>query len=139
MTTKRRVLFVCSGNAARSQIAEALLRHIAPDVFEVASAGTNPSKMDPKAIEALERQGIRTEGLRSKSLQAVLDCGAFDYVITLCDKARQECSSTAGLEETLHWDVVQPKLRTDSDPYHKTVLELAERIKMFALIKTKNT
>lgn len=139
MITRRRVLFVCSGNAARSQIAEALLRHQGSDYFEVCSAGTQPTAVDEEALEALQRQSISTQGLRSKSLDQVLNGPPFDFVITLCDKARQECAHIEGIEETLHWDVVAPKHRTEADPYHKTVLELAERIKMFVLIKTKKT
>ncbi len=137
ISIKRRVLFVCSGNASRSQMAEALLRHHASDYFEVASAGTHPSAVDEKTLEALQRQGISTRGLYSKSLESVLQGPPFDFVITLCDKARQECAMVAGFEETLHWDVMAPKQRTESDPYHKTLLELSERIKMFVLIKTK--
>jgi ArsR family transcriptional regulator, arsenate/arsenite/antimonite-responsive transcriptional repressor / arsenate reductase (thioredoxin) len=139
MVAKRRILFVCTGNAARSQIAEALLRHMASDIFEVVSAGTHPNEVDAGAIEALHRHGISTEGLHSKSLHTALMGAPFDCVITLCDKALQECSTLSGLAETLHWDIPSPKLRTDADPYHKTMLLLAERIKMFVLVNRKNT
>ena len=92
MTLKTRVLFLCVANAARSQMAEALLRHTDPDGYEVCSAGTQPSAVDPRARLALEQLGVSTDGLHSKALEQ-FDGQQFDYVITLCDKSAFECST----------------------------------------------
>ena len=137
MISKRRVLFVCTANSARSLIAEAMLRSLAGDEFEVFSAGTHPTGVDGRALDALNRQGIDTRGLTSKSVDTFLNSTPFDFVITVCDKARQECAEMKGVAETLHWNIPDPKTRTDSDPFFKTVLEIGERIKMFVLIKTR--
>lgn len=90
MTGKIRVLFVCTANAARSQLAEALLRHTDPVHFEAFSAGTKPGQVDPRTYDALEYLDIDTKALRSKSIDEFAG-ERFDYVITLCDKAAHEC------------------------------------------------
>src|SRR5690606_2804091 len=87
---KKSVLFLCSGNSARSQMAEAVLRQMASDQFEVASAGTQPEGVDPRTLRVLEKAGIDTAGLASKAAAQFSD-QHFDYVISLCDKAHQEC------------------------------------------------
>ena len=87
-----RVLFLCTGNSARSQMAEALLRHYGGEEFEVYSAGTNPqSKINPFAIEALKEKGIPTEGLYPKLIGDLVNL-EIDLVVTVCDSAKQSCS-----------------------------------------------
>ncbi len=95
MTRKARVLFVCTANAARSQLAQALLRHTDSEHFEAFSAGTTPTQVDPRTFEALSHIGVSTEGLRSKSIDE-FGGERFDYVITLCDKAAAQCLSLPG-------------------------------------------
>src|SRR6266542_6734438 len=102
MSARRRVLFVCTGNRARSQMAEGLLRHLAGDRFEVNSAGTLPSGMSELTIEAMREIGIDVSGQRSKSV-AEFAGQKFDYVITVCDSARQVCPAFPGEGERLHW------------------------------------
>lgn len=136
MSRKPSVLFICTANSARSLMAEALLRHHASDLFETASAGLAPTEPDPRALEALEHSGIDTGSLKSKSLDAV-DARSFDFVITLCDKAAQECHSIRGIRDTLAWDFEDPRKRAGAQPYEKTLNELNERIKMFVLVQTK--
>lgn len=106
MPAKKRVLFVCTGNRARSQIAEGLLRHIAADRFEAQSAGTRPSGMSELTIETMREVGIDVSGQWSKSVEDVAG-QRFDYVITVCDSAREECPLFPG-GETLHWSIEDP-------------------------------
>src|SRR5882724_4507649 len=90
MTEKKRVLILCTGNSARSQMAEGLLRHLAGDRFEVYSAGSKPSQVNPFAIEAMRKRGVDISGQRSKHLNEYLE-QPFDFVITVCDQAAETC------------------------------------------------
>jgi arsenate reductase len=102
-----RVLFVCTGNSARSQIAEALLGRIGGEDFAVFSAGTEPKGVNPFTIRVLADHGIDWSDARSKSAQEFLS-QRFDYVITVCDSARQTCPVFPGTHERLHWDLEDP-------------------------------
>ena len=102
-----RVIFLCTGNSARSQMAEALLRHDGGGRFEVVSAGVDPRGVHPLAIAALARAGIDITGATSKSVGQFLG-QRFDYVITLCDRARASCPVFPGGSETLHWGLDDP-------------------------------
>lgn len=135
MASKTRVLFVCTNNAARSQLAEALLRFADSERFEAFSAGTQPGEIDPRTFAALDHLGIETSGLRSKSLDEFAD-QRFDYVITLCDKAAQECQALPGAE-LLAWNFEDPVTSDTHDAFRHTLHEIHERIKMFVLVKTK--
>ena len=90
MPPKQRVLILCTGNSARSQMAEGLLRHNAGDRFEVFSAGTKPSHVRPEAIAAMRELGIDISGHRSKSVDEFA-AQEFDYVLTVCDNAKETC------------------------------------------------
>ena len=103
----KRVLFVCTGNRARSQMAEGLLRALAGDSFDVYSAGTMPSGLSDLTIGAMREIGIDVSAQRSKSVDEFAG-QAFDYVITVCDSARQICPTFPGEGERLHWDVADP-------------------------------
>ena len=131
---KKNVLFLCSENSARSQMAEALLRHKASDLFNVYSAGTHPDKVDLRAIDALNKFGIDTSKLVSKSINVFKD-KVFDYVITLCDKANEECRSYTNTGKQLAWDFPDPKQRADSTPFSATLNELNNRLSMFLLVE----
>jgi protein-tyrosine-phosphatase len=122
MTSKARVLFVCTANAARSQLAQALLRHTDSEHFEAFSAGTVPTQDDPRALDALSHLGVSIEGLRSKSV---------------CDKAAAECQSLPEAGEALAWSFEDPATSTKPDAFRHTLHEIHERIKMFVLVKTK--
>ncbi|HEX5826616.1 MAG TPA: arsenate reductase ArsC [Candidatus Limnocylindrales bacterium] len=102
-----RVLVVCTGNSARSILGEALFRHLGGGRIEAHSAGTHPSVVNPLAIRALQEAGIPTDGLRSKSVNEYLD-QRFDYVITVCDDARDACPVFPGVAESLHWGYPDP-------------------------------
>jgi protein-tyrosine-phosphatase len=137
MTRKARVLFVCTANAARSQLAQALLRHTDSEYFEAFSAGTTPTQVDPRTFEALSHIGVSTEGLRSKSIDE-FGGERFDYVITLCDKAAAQCLSLPGAGESLAWSFEDPVTSTKPDAFRHTLHEIHERIKMFVLVKNKH-
>jgi arsenate reductase len=103
----KRVLFVCTGNKARSQMAEGLLRHLGGDRFEAHSAGTRPSGLAAETVAAMREIGIDVSSQRSKHVHEFAG-QPFDYVITVCDSARQECPVFPGDGERLHWDVEDP-------------------------------
>jgi arsenate reductase (thioredoxin) len=104
---KKRVLILCSGNSARSQMAEGLLRHDAADRFEVESAGAKPSVVRPEAIAVMRELGIDISGHRSKSVEE-FDGQQFDHVITVCDSARESCPVFFGTPKKLHRDFDDP-------------------------------
>ncbi len=133
---KKKVLFVCTGNSARSQIAEALLRHTAGDTFDVYSAGTDPQGVHPETIKVLEKFGVTASELRSKHISE-FDGWDFDYVISLCDKARQECRIVPCSGKRLDWSFEDPESRAGPNPFGATLSEINNRISMFVLIETK--
>lgn len=102
-----RVLFVCTGNSARSQIAEALLRDFGGADFEVLSAGTEPKAINPYTVRVLGEIGIDWSGAHSKSVTQFIG-QPFDYVITVCDRARQTCPVFPGDHNSLHWGLDDP-------------------------------
>lgn len=104
---KTRVLILCTGNSARSQMAEGLLRGMAGDRFEVASAGVAPTRVRPEAIEAMREIDIDISEHRSKSVDEFLG-QSFDYVITVCDNANQQCPMFPGKAERIHWSIPDP-------------------------------
>lgn len=101
MATK--VLFLCTGNSARSQMAEALLRHHAEDRFEAFSAGTEPKPVNPLTLQVLEEEGISTEGLRSKDLREYLGRQFFSYIVVVCSHAAESCPTAwPGVHGIIH-------------------------------------
>jgi protein-tyrosine-phosphatase len=134
---KQKVLFLCTANSARSQMAEALLRHKAGDKFDVFSAGTHPDDVDLRAIDALSQFGLDAKNLVSKNIN-VFKGQAFDYVITLCDKANNECRSYPDAGKQLAWDFPDPKTRLGSHPFSATLHELNNRLSMFLLVEEKS-
>ena len=107
MMKKQKVLILCTGNSARSQMAEGLLRQLAGDRFEVESAGTIASFVRPQAIAAMAEIGIDISNHRSKCLDEFLD-DPFDYVITVCDNAKESCPVFPGRAERIHWSFDDP-------------------------------
>ncbi|SFO84462.1 arsenate reductase ArsC [Pseudomonas borbori] len=136
MAYQTRVLFVCVANAARSQLAEALLRHTDPDNFAAFSAGSAPTAVDPRTLDALQHLGVDTQDLRSKSLDEVRG-DEFEYVISLCDKSAQECQHLEFSGEQLTWNFADPVTSDKPDAFRHCLHEIHERIKMFVLVKTK--
>jgi arsenate reductase len=106
-TDKKRVLILCTGNSARSQMAEGLLRHEGGDRFEVESTGVNPSRVRPEAVEAMREIGVDISGQRSKSAEEFTRQD-FDYIITVCDNARETCPVFPGRAERIHRSFEDP-------------------------------
>jgi arsenate reductase (thioredoxin) len=104
---KQRVLILCTGNSARSQMAEGWLRDLAGDRFDVSSAGTHPSSVNPLAIEAMRERGIDISAHRSKSVREFVSL-PFDYVITVCDAAAEACPIFPGPAQRIHWSFPDP-------------------------------
>lgn len=108
MSKRKRVLILCTGNSARSQMAEGLLRSDGTSQrFEVFSAGTHPGRVRPEAIEAMREVGIDISAHRSKSVDAFAG-RQFDCVITVCDNARENCPVFPGNVERIHWSFDDP-------------------------------
>jgi arsenate reductase (thioredoxin) len=111
---RSRVLFLCTHNSARSQMAEGLLRHLAGDRFEAYSAGTEATHVRPLAIRAMDEIGIDISGQESKTLNRYLG-EPFDYVITVCDEANEACPFFPGAKNRLHWSFEDPAQATGSE------------------------
>jgi protein-tyrosine-phosphatase len=129
------VLFVCNGNSARSQIAEALLSRIGGPDFDALSAGTRPREVHPLAVRVLAEVGIDWQAARAKSVADLLD-RRFDYVITLSNSAREECPSLAGPHSSLHWHLEDPSMVEGSEErrmeaFRATRTELTTRLRPF--------
>jgi arsenate reductase (thioredoxin) len=130
-----RVIFVCTGNSARSQMAEALLRRDGGSAFEVVSAGVSPRGVHPMTIRALADVGIDIRDARSKPVGEFLG-QRFDYVITVCDRARATCPVFPGGNVTLHWGIDDPAEATGTDEerqaaFNRALKELSIRIHTF--------
>lgn len=135
MAAPIRVLFVCTGNSARSQIAEALLRDFGGADFEALSAGTEPKGVNPYTVRALGEIGIDWSGAMSKSVTEFLG-QRFDYVITVCDRARQTCPVFPGEHNSLHWGLDDPAEVEGTDEqkleaFRRTRTEVATRLRPF--------
>jgi arsenate reductase (thioredoxin) len=127
--TKTRVLFLCTHNSARSQMAEGLLRDLAGDRFEVMSAGTEATRVRPLAIRAMEEVGIDISGQESKTLDRYLE-EPFDRVITVCDDANESCPFFPGAKARLHWSFEDPSKAEGSEEERLSVFRsVRDRIK----------
>jgi len=126
MTEKKRVLILCTGNSARSQMAEGLLRHDASDVYDVQSAGVEPSRLRPEAIEAMSEIGIDISGQRSKSVDE-FSGQHFDHIITVCDNAKESCPIFPGNALRIH--------RSFEDPPPETVGDYKSRLLIFRRVR----
>lgn len=126
MNEKKRVLILCTGNSARSQMAEGLLRHDAGDEFEVESAGVAPGKVRPEAIEAMREIGIDISHHRSKSADEFVGQN-FDYIITVCDNAKETCPVFPGKAERIH--------QSFDDPPPESVGDYESRIEIFRRVR----
>ncbi len=114
MDEKKRVLILCTGNSARSQMAEGLLRHDGGGRFEVESAGTHPSSVRPEAVEAMREVGVDISAHRSKSVDE-FEGQDFDYVITVCDNAKENCPVFPSKTERVHWSFDDPAAADGDD------------------------
>jgi protein-tyrosine-phosphatase/DNA-binding transcriptional ArsR family regulator len=128
-----RVLFVCTGNSARSQIAEALLQERSGGAVKAFSAGSRPKSLHPNAVRVMRERGIDISGRRCKHLD-VFRRRRFDYVITLCDRAREVCPEFSGEPHTIHWSIPDPGAEPGDDgetypAFERAAAELETRIR----------
>jgi len=133
-----RVLFVCVGNSARSILAEAILRQVGGERFEAHSAGSAPRGVHPLALRTLAEAGLPTDGYTSTNLTAYLG-QRFEYVITLCDEAKEACPVFPGVQDALHWSYDDPAAVQGSDEqrldaFRRVYRQLSERIRTFVLL-----
>jgi len=115
MERKTKVLFLCTGNSARSQMGEAMLRKYAGDRFEIHSAGLEPSVINPYTVRVLEEAGIDTSGQYAKPLSDYIGKVHFGYLITVCSKAEEKCPIFPGMGVRLHWPFEDPAAFEGSD------------------------
>ena len=121
-----RVLFLCTHNSARSQMAEGLLRHLGGAEVEVFSAGTEPGSVRPEAIEAMRSRGIDISVHTSKSVQQFTG-QSFDYVVTVCDQAKESCPIFPGHPEQIHWSFDDPSAVEGSPEDRQAAFEQVAR------------
>jgi protein-tyrosine-phosphatase len=138
----KRVLFLCTENSARSQMAEALLHHLSNGQIEAYSAGSHPTHVHPLALEVLEERGISTKGLRSKSLNE-FSGQSFDVIVTVCDRVRESCPTFPGDPECIHWSFADPaevegSLEERHHAFEQISLQLTTRLR-FLLILLERT
>lgn len=129
----KRILFLCTGNSARSQLAEAAMRHMAGEHYQVVSAGMAPEEVDPRVYRVLAERGINSDNLQSCSA-ADLEGQHFDTVITLCDKASNECALFPDSDALLHWDFKDPKPQSGDQPFRDTLDGLESRMALFLML-----
>jgi arsenate reductase (thioredoxin) len=135
MSDPIRVLFVCTHNSARSQLAEALLDHAGGGAFEAHSAGTEATRVNPFAIEVLRERGIDWSEATSKTFERFLP-QRWDYVVTVCDSANQACPVFPGAGARLHWSLEDPSRKGATDEerlaaFRATADEIEERLRAF--------
>jgi ArsR family transcriptional regulator, arsenate/arsenite/antimonite-responsive transcriptional repressor / arsenate reductase (thioredoxin) len=130
---RRRVLFLCTGNSARSQMAEALVTRLSGGRFEAASAGSHPKPLHPNAVQVMHERGIDISGNRTKHLDEFMS-QRFDAVITLCDRVREVCPEFPSRPALVHWSVPDPAQagannRASYPAFERTAAELETRIR----------
>jgi protein-tyrosine-phosphatase/DNA-binding transcriptional ArsR family regulator len=139
-----RILFLCTGNSARSQMAEALVRERSAGVVQACSAGSHPKPLHPNAVRVMrEEHGIDLSGNESKHLGVFAD-SRFDWVITLCDKVREVCPEFPGDPEAIHWSMADPAAgHADDDAsypaFRQTAADLETRIEFLLAVLTDGT
>lgn len=140
---KQRVLFICTHNSARSQMAEGMLRQWAGGTFEAHSAGTEATQVRPLAIKAMAEIGIDISGQNSKTLDQYL-VQPWDWVITVCDRARESCPLFPGSRNTTHWGFEDPSEATGTEDEQLAVFrrvrdDISRRLRMFMLAAERTT
>ena len=138
---KERILFLCTGNSARSQMAEALLRLIAGDHFEAESAGTHPVGLHPMTVESMLEIGVDVRNYRSKNLEEFVG-QSFNYVITVCDRAKESCPVVPGAVNIRHWSFDDPAaapLEARLEVFRRVRDEIANRLCRFLIEEVRFT
>jgi arsenate reductase len=125
ISMKSRVLFLCTGNSARSQMAEGYLRHVAGEEFEALSAGVAPKMLHPLAVEVMREAGIDIRGQRSKEVREFSGVPV-DFVVTVCNNAREQCPIFPAVKRRVHWDLEDPAASGGTE---------AEKLAMFRTVR----
>ncbi|MGZ7030658.1 MAG: arsenate reductase ArsC [Thermoanaerobaculia bacterium] len=138
----KRVLFLCTHNSARSQMAEALLRQQGGSRFEVRSAGTEATRVHPLAIAVMREVGVDITTQRSKTLDQYLG-EDFDFIITVCDQANERCPNFPGAPERIHWSIEDPSKSAGSEEqrlqaFRRVRNEIAGRLRLFQTIAARS-
>ena len=138
MTKPIRVLFLCTGNSARSQMAEGILRKLGGERYEGHSAGTEPRTLHPLAVQSMTEAGIDIAGQQSKSLDRYLG-QPFDYIITVCDRARDNCPTFPGDSRRIHWSFDDPAAVYGTEvqqmkEFNRIRHEISERIRIWTAL-----
>ncbi len=138
---RRRVLFLCTGNSARSQIAEALLEHLSGGTVTAASAGSNPKPLHPNAVRVMRKRGIDIRDNRTKHLDEYA-AQRFDLIITLCDRVREVCPDFPAQPDRVHWSVPDPAQAGTSNrasyrAFEQTAAELETRVRFLLPLLTQ--
>lgn len=135
-----RVLFLCTGNSARSQMAEGLLRSVGGDDFEVHSAGTEPKGLNPLAVAAMREIGIDISGHQSKPLERFFG-QQFDFIITVCDRARDNCPTFPGDNQRIHWGFEDPAAVENQAMqvavFRRVRNEISERLRIWVTVQRR--
>lgn len=129
-TAEADVLFACTGNSARSQLAEALCESLSGGAIRAVSAGSDPKPLHPLAVEVMRERGLDLTGRRSKPLSE-FSARRFDFVISLCDRVREVCPEFPGGPELVHWSVADPAREGGRAAFERTAAELETRIGFF--------
>ena len=129
---RARVLFLCTGNSARSQMAEALAEYLSAGAVRADSAGSQPKPLHPNAVRVMRERGLELAGRRSKHLSEFTS-RRFDYVISLCDRVREVCPEFPGTPHAIHWSIRDPAREPGTDEqtlpaFERTAAELETRI-----------
>jgi len=133
-----RVLFLCTENSARSQMAEALLRHLSQGQVEAFSAGSHPTSLHPYAVQVMAAMGIAISGQQSKHYNQYLG-QSFDRIVTVCDRVRESCPNFPGDPERIHWSFLDPAAQEGSvearyHAFEQTALQLTNRIRFLLIL-----
>ena len=132
---KKKILVLCTGNSCRSQMAEGYIKHLAGDRFEVTSAGLEPSVVNPKAIQVMQNDGVDISHHISKDVNQFVG-QKFDFIITVCDNAKERCPFFPGQAERIHWSFEDPAAATGTEEeilvvFRKVRDQIRDRIEVF--------
>ncbi|MDB2350778.1 arsenate reductase ArsC [Candidatus Marinimicrobia bacterium] len=138
----KRIIFICTGNSCRSQIAEGLMRDSAGENFDVLSAGTHPSKVHPAAIRVMKEWSIDIQNQKSESINNYLEKN-IEIIITVCEKANQTCPSFPNRKSRIHWNIKDPFHSWDSEerdlaPYRIARNEIKKKINNLLIVENLN-
>jgi len=137
-----RVLFLCTGNSSRSQMAEAFLQQRTADRVDAFSAGSHPTRLHPNAVRVMRDHGVDLAGRRAKQFDE-FDGEPFDFVVTLCDRVREVCPEFPGSGFTVHWSMANPAEEGDSDrasypAFQRTAAEISARVDLLVPLLSHN-